>query len=495
MTGLSLARVKGMLNHPVIDADGHWLEVQPVFLDYLKDIAGPELAHRYAAEGAGGNLHSRGWYNLSQVERSKRRVTRPGWWSYPSDTETRAAGILPSIYRQRLDDWGIDFALVYPTMGLVLPNAPDLDMRRALVRAYNVMVADLFSPYADRMTPAGICALNTPAEAIEEAEYAVKILGLKVLVMNCTVPRTIESADGLADPAMRRIYIDCLAMDSLYDYDAVWRKMVDLKVAVTDHTVSSGWPDRSSPTSYVANHLGHFAQAHHAFARGLFLGGVTERFPGLTFGFLEGGVGWGYNLYTDLQGHWKKRNKAYMHRHLKPENIDRQELRRLLEKNSVGTRFHDKIDEIVDRNLYALSPNLSQEALTARDIDSDEFANVNIGGQEDFHRLVLRTFYFGCEADDPVTAWAFDSRGEAPLKAMLGSDISHFDVTDPAEVLPEAWEMVDRGLITEDDFRAFTFGNVAELHTRMNPDFFRGTAVESDIAAELGQKGQGGRSA
>ena len=72
-----------------------------------------------------------------------------------------------------------------------------------------------------------------------------------------------------------------------------------------------------------------------------------------------------------------------------------------------------------------------------------------------------------------------------PLKAMLGSDVSHFDVTDASAVLEEAWEMVEHGLVTEDNFRDFTFSNVVGLHGRMNPDFFNGTVVETAARAEL----------
>jgi hypothetical protein len=49
-------------------------------------------------------------------------------------------------------------------------------------------------------------------------------------------------------------------------------------------------------------------------------------------------------------------------------------------------------------------------------------------------------------------------------------------------VLEEAWELVEHGMITEADFREFTFGNAARLHTALNPDFFTGTAVEGAIA-------------
>ena len=35
--------------------------------------------------------------------------------------------------------------------------------------------------------------------------------------------------------------------------------------------------------------------------------------------------------------------------------------------------------------------------------------------------------------------------------------------------------MVEKGFVTEQDFREFTFTNAARLHTRNNPDFFKGT--------------------
>ena len=39
------------------------------------------------------------------------------------------------------------------------------------------------------------------------------------------------------------------------------------------------------------------------------------------------------------------------------------------------------------------------------------------------------------------------------FKAMMSSDIGHWDVTDMNEVVEEAHELVDHGLITEEDFR------------------------------------------
>ena len=46
--------------------------------------------------------------------------------------------------------------------------------------------------------------------------------------------------------------------------------------------------------------------------------------------------------------------------------------------------------------------------------------------------------------------------------------------------------MVEKGFVTEQNFREFTFTNAAMLHTRNNPGFFNGTVVEQEVADELG---------
>ena len=68
---------------------------------------------------------------------------------------------------------------------------------------------------------------------------------------------------------------------------------------------------------------------------------------------------------------------------------------------------------------------------------------------------------------------------------MFSSDIGHWDVPDMSEVLEEAYELVEHGLVNEADFREFTFTNPAMLHAGMNPDFFKGTVVEKDVAKLL----------
>ena len=104
----------------------------------------------------------------------------------------------------------------------------------------------------------------------------------------------------------------------------------------------------------------------------------------------------------------------------------------------------------------------------------------------------MPSFYFGCEADDPGVALAFDRRLNpmgARLNAMFSSDMGHWDVPDMTRILAEAHELVEHGHIGGDDFEAFVFANPARFYTRLNPDFFKGTRVEAQVDALLSEPG------
>src|SRR5262249_45681161 len=160
------------------------------------------------------------------------------------------------------DDFGVDFALVYTSLGLFYITNPDEELRRATPRALNVMNAERFRPSAHCMTPAAIGPVYTPQEAIARATYPRRELGMKVIMMPNHVRRPVPvAAQHVTDPAHARIYIDSLGLDSAYDYDPFWATCVDLKVAVTAHSGSMGWGGRESVNNFTYNHIGHFANA------------------------------------------------------------------------------------------------------------------------------------------------------------------------------------------------------------------------------------------
>ena len=91
--------------------------------------------------------------------------------------------------------------------------------------------------------------------------------------------------------------------------------------------------------------------------------------------------------------------------------------------------------------------------------------------------------------DAPVnwsaTALAFNPRLNptgSRLGAIYSSDLGHWDLTDMRDAAYEAWELVEHGLINEDDFRDFVFVNAVRAKTGVNPDFFKGTVVETAVA-------------
>ena len=115
----------------------------------------------------------------------------------------------------------------------------------------------------------------------------------------------------------------------------------------------------------------------------------------------------------------------------------------------------------------------------------DEFESSGIESVDDIRAVFSKNFFFGCEADDPSNASAFDTRrnpGGLRLNAIFSSDIGHWDVPDNREVLAEAYELVERGLFSADDFRAFTFGNAVDLYSGACADFFEGTTLSQAAA-------------
>ena len=182
------------------------------------------------------------------------------------------------------------------------------------------------------MAPAAVVPVHTPEEAIEEATYAVRELGLKVIMIANHVRRPVPAfAREVGGPdRRRRIYIDSLGFESAYDYDPFWQACVDLKVAVTAHSGSMGWHGRESVNNFTYNHIGHFANASHAFARALILGGVTHRFPQLRFALARGRRGLGVQpRHRPRRPLGEAPAREAMEAQTRPTNLDQQMLKDL----------------------------------------------------------------------------------------------------------------------------------------------------------------------
>lgn len=465
-------RVRQTLDHPVVDTDGHMLEFAPALNDYVRKLFGPEMAG--AVEKALQKNRAR-YYGRTDDERRARRLYRPPFWVAPTKNSLdRATAMLPKLMAERLETFGIDYGIIYPTIGFTYPEIIYEDeLRRAACRAHNTMVADLFEGVGERLTPAAAISCHTPAEAIAEIEHCVKTLGYKVIMLSQIVRRPVEAVAHLDEEVRRQAqWFDALALDSIHDYDPLWAKCRELGVAVTAHGQSQGIGLRRSYTNYMFNQTGQFAEAGQMFARALFFGGVTRRFPDLNFAFLEGGVTFGVTLYVELFERWKKRNRS---------NIEQYDPA-LLDVSLMNEMFDRYGGSMLKGRLAAA---LQGDALTATALKResqedpnrlDDFAAAGISTEREVCDRFVPRFFYGCEADDPHVTLAFRPEWypfKPRFNAMLGSDIGHWDVPDMTHVLAEAHELVEDGLITADDFRDFTFGNAVRLHGEMNLAFSR----------------------
>src|SRR5207244_6466881 len=133
-------KLRNRLTHPIVDADGHWLEYNPVMREEFRRIGGDAAVEALAI--ASDRIPSS--LRMSLAERRRRRVGQEAFWSSPSENVLdRATAMLPRLMYERLDDLGIDFSVVYPTAGLSYHRMQDTRLRRAICRAYNVFTAQL----------------------------------------------------------------------------------------------------------------------------------------------------------------------------------------------------------------------------------------------------------------------------------------------------------------------------------------------------------------
>ena len=482
------ARIRSQLDHPVIDADGHIVEFLAPLEDYVRQIGGSDYrvqtfdAHR--------------WKPIDSVEeRTFRGAVRPPWWGLPTaNTIDRATAALPALLYERMDELGLDYTVLFTTLmgalvvregGTLAGAMHDPEIRQIRSRAANAYRADLCREFSDRMTPAADVPMTTPGEAIAELEYVTGELDLKAISI-MAVPRPIPEIERDHPALFERMgflgtvgyALDTFGIDSPYDYDPFWKRCIELRVPIFLHGPGMGWTTRSSPSNYMYNHIGHFADAGEAVCKSLFMGGVTRRFPELRIGFLEGGAATGCRVYADLVGRWKKRNGRALLDRLDPRKLDRERFVALHEQYG-----NDAIKRHLDRVLTHSGGVHSEEIDDPTMID--DFAACGIERVEDLRDRFIPNFFFGCEADDPTNALAFQPElwplGVSP-KAIFSSDIGHWDVEEMNEVLAEAWELVEDGLLDKDDFRRFTFGNAVDLMAGANPDFFERTAIAEDVA-------------
>jgi predicted TIM-barrel fold metal-dependent hydrolase len=473
-TGDKPAReIREQIGHPLIDGDAHHVEVRAAFHRYVVDQG---YGHLFERDPLARNMLVPAYDSLFRVgyeERRRRHVRVEAGWFTPANTLDYATVSMPGLLYERINDAGFDFSIVYPTYGIFIAHIQDNQTRCGIARLYNEMVAEDYAPYSDKLTPAAVIPLSTPEEGIEELEHAVS-LGLKAFLIPSYVWRVIpQFADAPMEYRARLTRLDAYGLDSEYDYDPFWRRAEQLGSPLSTHMPMYAGNDRISPSNYMYTHPGMFTASAEAIAKSLFLGGVLHRFPRLKFGLLEGGVAIGVRLLEDFASRFDKRGPEAI-KNLDLRNIDTAELARMAEK------YNPRLVGIPEADLI---PSLAID-----EGGTNDFAASGTSSPQDIREQWTNSLFWGCEGDDPLVAVAYQSSPTVP--AFIGSDIGHWDVPNFDHPLQEAYEQIEDGWLTPAQFKQFSFDNAVRFYAGSNPDFFKGTTVESEAGKVLQGKAQ-----
>jgi len=205
---------------------------------------------------------------------------------------------------------GVDAEIIYPTVGMVLCNHPDLDYKKACFDAYNLWIAEYCSADPARLLGCGQTAIRTPEEGIEDLRK-IKALGLRGVMM--------PGMPGQED------------YDSTI-YDGFWEAAIDLELPLSFHilTMSSG-PTRGPKMNGFLS----IVRGCQDIMGTLVLGGVFERHPKLKVVCAEADAGWVPHYMYRLDHAFKR------HRNWLPPGQDLSKLPSEYFAENIYTTFQD----------------------------------------------------------------------------------------------------------------------------------------------------------
>ena len=164
-----------------------------------------------------------------------------------------------------MDAMGVDIQAISPS-----PNQyyywAERDLAAEIVRGVNTHIAETCASTPERFRGLGTVALQHPDLAADQAEHAVRELGLKGIEVS-----TLVDGVDVGDPR----------------FDPFWARMESLNAVVFMHPIGTSIGSRLD-RFYLANVIGQPAETTMALSQMIF-GGVFDRYPGLKLCAAHGG--------------------------------------------------------------------------------------------------------------------------------------------------------------------------------------------------------------
>jgi len=261
-----------------ISADSHVTEPPNCFADYI-DPAFREVAPRVVTRDGRGDVFvieglktdvpfglmaaaGRDPAELKDASKLFGELHRGGW-----DPKARLAD---------QDRDGVAAEIIYPTVGMVICNHPDIDYKRACFHAYNRWIEDFQSGAPDRLFALPLTPVASVDEAIKDVQ-GFRDRGFKG-VMFPGFPGTAEDYDHPS-------------------FDRLWSALEELEMPISFHVFAGGKDDGGMRYSGghrgpPMNRWGDVIHANQALIGMFILSGVFERHPKLKLVGVEGDAGW-----------------------------------------------------------------------------------------------------------------------------------------------------------------------------------------------------------
>ena len=267
----------------ILDVDGHVMETKEVWESL------PERFRDYAPRAV---EYPSG---IRMVVGDRLSMMYPTGW-LERDGGELAGGHDPAARLPDMDVDGIQAAVVFPTMGLVMYAVTEREPQAALCRAINDWIANYCTHDQKRLFGVGMLPGN-PDDALAEARHCVEDLGF---------PAVWRRPEGL--PALPPLHAP--------EYEALWTFLSGARVPFFVHpgynlmVHQEYFADRFDDF-YLAGHAAHFPVEQMMALTSFITYGVLERHPSLRVGFVETGGLWALYYLHRLDEHLETFSSPY----------------------------------------------------------------------------------------------------------------------------------------------------------------------------------------
>ena len=237
---------------------------------------------------------------------------------------------------------GVDAEILFPNLGLTVWATPDAKFSQMMCRAWNDWAWETFGDYNDQLAPMAAIATGDIEGAIVEIERCAKS-GFRGLSLPCKPVWGPPNHEDLNY--------------NLPEFDPLWACIQDVDLPMTFH-VSTGRDPRTSRGNggAVINYAVHSLAPTMEPIANLCASGVLDRYPRLSFGSIEAGIGWVAWTLQALDEAYKKHH-MFVRPKLKmlPSEYFRQNGFASFQEDKVGldlAREHNLVDNFLWANDY-----------------------------------------------------------------------------------------------------------------------------------------------